>query len=384
MTTDAGTLPFRIFFMFAALDAIWGVAVWLAPPLGLDTSGFAPQGLAIFHRQELLFGTAPAVFAGVILTALPRWTRRTPVSPYLVFALAAIWLQGRFLHVSASPGAVLVAAFFTALLAFTVATRVVPARDRRNGKIIALLALLAAGIVFAGVQPMAADGEFGARLALAAVLGILMVLGGRIVPSVTAAYLREPASAFPPVWRKRIELGAGTATAFALGAWTVSPGLNETAAACALAAAAQAIRLLQWQGWRTTANPGVLVLHVGYGWIAAGFALAAAAPFLPELNLMDATAHTWTAGGIGLCSLGVMSSMARRYAGIAFQSPPLLSAAYACGLAAATARLLGVFLPDARLTWFNFSALAWIAAYAMFLLFFERTPLRKKPAPERT
>jgi uncharacterized protein involved in response to NO len=383
MNATADTLPFRFFFLFAALDAIWGVAVWLALPLGIGTSSFAPQGLAVFHRQELLFGTAPAVFVGVILTALPRWTRRPPVSPFTVFFFAVVWLQGRILHVSAPPDAALPAAFFTGFLTLTVASRVVAARDRRNAKIVILLALLTAGAATAGDQPAAAAGEFGTRLSLATILGILMVLGGRIVPSVTAAYLGEPANAFSPRWARRIELCAGTTATLALAAWTVSPNLEAAAVACAFAAAGQAVRLLQWLGWRVIANPGVLALHVGYGWIALGFAFAAANPFFPGPALMDAAVHAWTAGAIGLCSLGVMSSMARRYSGIAFQSPPLLSAAYACALAAAVSRLLWAFLADAGPVWSSFPALAWIAAYALFLFFLAQAPLRSKAAPER-
>ena len=381
MIATAGTQPFRLFFLLAALDAIAGVAVWLAPPLGIDAYGFAPAGLAVFHREELLSGAAPAVFAGVILTALPRWTRRPPISPFIVYALAAAWLAGRILHVFAPLFAAPAAAFFIGCLALAVASKVVPAKDRRNGKIIMLLALLAAGAVTAGTQPAAAAGEFGTRMSLAAILGVLMVLGGRIVPAVTGAYLGEPANAFPPAWKRRIELGAGASAALALAAWTVSPDLEATALACAFAAFGQALRLLQWQGWRVAAKPGLLVLHVGYGWIAAGFALAAAHPLFPGPALMDAAVHAWTVGAIGLCSLGVMSSMLRRYSGMAFQSPPMLSAAYACGLAAVAARLLGAFLADARPMWFYVSAAAWIAAYALFLLFFGRASLRTKPAP---
>jgi uncharacterized protein involved in response to NO len=382
MIANTGSQPFRVFFLLAALDAIAGVAVWLALPLGIDTYGFAPAGLAIFHREELLSGTAPAVFAGVILTALPRWTRRPPISPFIVYALAATWLAARATHAFAPLFAALVAALFICLLALAIASRVVPARDRRNVKVIMLLALLAAGTAIAGTQSAAAAGELGTRICLAAILGVLMVLGGRIVPAVTGAYLGEAANAFPPAWRTRIELAAGTSAAFALGAWAVSPDHEGTALACALAAFGQAVRLLQWRGWRVAAKPGLLILHVGYGWIAAGFAFAAAAPHFPGLALMDAAIHAWTAGAIGLCSLGVMSSMLRRYSGIAFQSPPLLSAAYACALAAVTARLLATFLADARPTWFNVSAAAWIAAYALFLLFFETAPLRTKSAPE--
>ena len=115
MNATTGTQPFRLFFFLAALDAIAGVAVWLAPPLGIDAYGFAPAGLAVFHREELLSGAAPAVFAGVILTALPRWTRRPPISPFIVYALAAVWLAGRVLHVFAPLFAAPAAAFFIGL-----------------------------------------------------------------------------------------------------------------------------------------------------------------------------------------------------------------------------------------------------------------------------
>ena len=381
MIANVGAQPFRLFFLLTALDAIAGVAVWLAPALGIDPSGFAPAGLAVFHRQELLYGAAPAMFAGVILTALPRWTGRPPLPAFAVYALAAVWLAGRVLHVLAPPVAAPAAALYIGLLTSAVASRVVPAKDRRNAKIVLLLALLTAGAVTAGDQPAAAAGEFGTRVSLAAILGILTVLGGRIVPAVTAAYLGKPANAFSSRWGKRIELGAGATAALALTAWVMSPNLEAAAVACAFAAAGQAVRLLQWQGWRATANPGVFVLHVGYAWLALGFAFAAANPFFPGLALMDTAVHTWTAGAIGLCGLGVMSSMARRYSGIAFQAPPLLSAAYACGLAAAVSRLLWAFLADAGPVWSNLPALAWIAAYALFLCFFVQTQPKGKAAP---
>ena len=143
MIATVGPQPFRLFFLLAALDAIAGVAVWLALPLGIDPSGFAPAGLAVFHRQELLYGAAPAMFAGVILTALPRWTRRPPIPAFAVYALAAVWLAGRVLHVLAPPVAAPAAALFIGLLTLAVASKVVPAKDRRNAKIVLLLALLA-------------------------------------------------------------------------------------------------------------------------------------------------------------------------------------------------------------------------------------------------
>jgi len=169
-----------------------------------------------------------------------------------------------------------------------------------------------------------------------------------------------------------------------LAAWTMSPSLDAAAAACAVAGLAQAVRLLQWKGWRAAANPGVFVLHLGDGWIAVGFALAAAHPLFPGLALTDAAVHAWSAGAMGLCSLGVMSSMVRRHGGIAFQSPPLLSAAYACALAAVLIRMLAILLAGAHPIWLIVPVLAWAAAYALFLLFLAQTPLRIKTPPDWT
>ncbi len=209
-----------------------------------------------------------------------------------------------------------------------------------------------------------------------------MVMGGRIVPSVTAAYLGRPAKALSPRWDRRIELGAGIAAVLALCAWVAAPALKITALACALAAAAHTVRLLQWRGWRTLRNSGVAVLHIGYAWIPAGFALAAAGPLDPVHAYGSAAIHAWTAGAIGLCALGVMSSTIRRYAGTAFRVPPLLSAACACGLAAALARLTAAFA-DAPALWLSFSALSWVAAYALFLAVFGRLLLPGRPAAHR-
>ncbi|MBN9282631.1 MAG: NnrS family protein, partial [Hyphomicrobium denitrificans] len=80
--------PFRIFFVFAALDAIAAIAPWLPRLLGYVASDVAGVPLAVWHRDELLLGMMPAVLAGFVLTALPRWTLCAPASARVVVALA--------------------------------------------------------------------------------------------------------------------------------------------------------------------------------------------------------------------------------------------------------------------------------------------------------
>ena len=60
----------------------------------------------------------------------------------------------------------------------------------------------------------------------------------------------------------------------------------------------QAARLMRWAGDRALAEPLVLVLHVGYAFVPAGFLLLGLSVWS---TLVPATAgiHAWTAGATG-------------------------------------------------------------------------------------
>ncbi len=373
--------PFRAFFFLAALDAIAGVGMWLVAAVGIVPQDWAGVPVGIWHRQELLFGMVPAGLAGFLLTALPRWTGRRPISPLALRGLIVLWLVGRGAHVAAPAAAGPIAALFIALLALIVAYQVIAARDRRDIKVGALLVLLLVGALTAGDQPFAAAGEYGSRASLAAILGFGITLGGRIVPTVTAAALSKPTETFSIrswIW---IELVAAVGAAIGLGAWVVAPALDATALACAVAAVGQAARLLQWRFWRTMTMPAVLVLHLGYGWIPVGFALVAVRLVNPDLFGTDALVHAWAVGVIGLLCLGVWASMIRRQTGAPFEFSAVVSAAYACAFIAALARLLAACPAGAPIMWLKLSAFAWIAAYVLFLMGFARKLLRSQSMP---
>ncbi|MBC7337978.1 MAG: NnrS family protein, partial [Clostridia bacterium] len=85
---------FRPFFLGAALMAIVAMALWiLALTSGLPVGG--SYGAAHWHAHEMLFGFAPAVVAGFLLTSVPNWTGRLPVSGRPLMALFGLWAAGR-------------------------------------------------------------------------------------------------------------------------------------------------------------------------------------------------------------------------------------------------------------------------------------------------
>lgn len=382
--STARVQPFRPFFLLAAIDAIAGVAIWFFAGLGIAPVELGGIPVALWHRQELFFGMIPAELAGVLLTALPRWTGRQAISSTTLRAFWALWLVGRAAHALVAAAAAPIAAIFIALLALNVAYNIIAVHDRRNIKIAVLLFLFSLGTLTAGTQPLEAASEYGSRLSLAAILGLVIVLGGRIVPSLTAAYVDASVELSSKSAKKWIEGIAAVTATIGLAAWVAAPTFEGTALTCTIAAIGQIARLVQWRIWRTLTTPAVLVLQIGYGWIPVGFVLAAVQAVQPGHAVESAAVHAWTVGAVASTCLGVMASMIRRQTGTAFKSSKLLSAAYVCALAAALVRLLAEHFTSAQVLWLGLAGLAWISAYALFLIVFGRVLLGGKAVPAPT
>src|SRR5690606_804618 len=85
---------FRPFFLGAAIWAVAVMALWIASLTGM--LGIAEDyGPTHWHAHEMLFGYSSAVLAGFLLTAVPNWTGRLPVSGWPLFFLFALWVAGR-------------------------------------------------------------------------------------------------------------------------------------------------------------------------------------------------------------------------------------------------------------------------------------------------
>lgn len=360
--------PFRPFFLLAALDAIAGGAVWTPPLLGLET-GWRFMTAGEWHRDALLFGTVPAMLAGFLLTALPRWTGRPAIPATVTWALVALWLCGRGASVLVSQAAGLaVASLFCLVLTLIVTGTVIAARDRRNVKVAMLLAAYCAGTVLTAASVQV---EPALRLVVASVVGLLVTIGGRVVPALTTAFAEHGGDA-PAIRRSfTVERVAAVAALCALSAWVAAPQATPTAFACALAAFAQAVRAAQWRGWRVRASP-VLALHAGYGWIVAGFALAAIHVVAPAQADRLAAIHVWMIGAMGTMGLAIMASMMRRHSNRAFARSAWATAAFASMTASCLSRLLACAIPGDPALWMTLSGAFWVAAFCLFLIAFGR------------
>jgi uncharacterized protein involved in response to NO len=364
--------PFRPFFLLAALDAIIGAAAWLPLSLVADVFGTAGPSAADWHRNLLLFAMVPAILSGFVLTALPRWTRR-PVPPHVAPVVIALSLVSRCFFLLLVPALGLaVAALQAGVLAAVTAGTVIASGDRRNLKIVLLLAVFAGSAAMTAFFPQA---DYALRSALASIVGLMLIIGGRVVPALTASYVEHIGDHVEIRRSAIIENAAAIAAMSALAGWVVAPQSGLTGFASIIAAGAHLLRLAQWRGWRAHAS-AVFALHIGYGWIVAGFALLACNVLAPASVTQAAFLHAWTVGGIGTMGLAIMASMIRRHGRRPFARSVLGTASFAAITLSALSRQLAELSPLEL--WMSLSAVFWLAAFGLFLAAFGRMLLVRR------
>ena len=88
------TQGFRPFFLAAGIWSTAALGLWI---LMFVTGAVLPSRFdpLSWHVHEMLFGFVMATIAGFLLTAIPNWTNRLPVSGGPLALLAGLWLLGR-------------------------------------------------------------------------------------------------------------------------------------------------------------------------------------------------------------------------------------------------------------------------------------------------
>src|SRR5262249_53918076 len=149
-----------------------------------------------------------------------------------------------------------------------------------NLKVLLPLAVLGgANTVFHLEAHASGHAAYGTRLAIAAVVMLIMLIGGRVIPSFTRNWLVRENPGRLPVAFAQFDGVALVFGAAALALWVVLPTAHPTGLALFAAGALHALRLGRWAGDRALRDRLVLVLHVGYIFIPLGFFLAGLTAF---------------------------------------------------------------------------------------------------------
>jgi uncharacterized protein involved in response to NO len=172
---------FRPFFLVAALWAAFNVLLWIPQYLGRLTLP-TRFGALDWHIHEMLYGYVAAAIAGFLLTAIPNWTTRLPVNGWPLAGLLSLWLVGRVaILLSEAIGgltAALVDASFLVALAIVAAREIIAGKNWRNLRVFIILVVLILGnIVFHAEVLLKGSADYGIRVAVAAVLLLISVIG---------------------------------------------------------------------------------------------------------------------------------------------------------------------------------------------------------------
>ena len=361
---------FRPFFLFASAWAAIAVPVWVASmSLGDGTVGSMDGRL--WHIHEMLFGYLAGVIAGFLLTAVPNWTGRLPVTGVKLAGLFALWVAGRaagFLPASMAIPAAVIDSAFLVVFAGLIWREVLAAKNRRNLPVCLLVsALAAANIAFhlRGAFPLFGPG--GERAAVAVVTGLIALIGGRVTPSFTQNWTQAHGIQKGPAAFNRLDAGVLAVTGVALGAWVAAPHALFAGGAMVVAGVANLIRLARWRGWLARREALVWILHAGYAWVGVGMILLGLAALAPDAVPFTAGIHALTTGAMGVETLAIMTRASRGHTGRPRVADRSTTAIYLLILSAAVVRVSAPFLAEWTIVLLATSALLWALAFSGFV-----------------
>lgn len=359
---------FRPFFLSAALFAGIAVPIWVM--MLSDGVGVAWHHVSRhWHIHEMVFGFLPCVIAGFLLTAMPNWTERPPVRGRPLLGLLLLWLAGRIaMAIPAFPplGAAIVDGAFLVVLAAMVWREIVAGKAWDRSPIGILISLYAFGNLLFHVRFLNdAATDTAERLALALLMLLLALIGGRITPSFTEDFLEEAQLAQRPVAFGPLD-GLGILLLVLGGiAWIIQPEVMWTGWLLMAAGAMHLVRMMRWYGWLAWREPLAVILHVGYAWLAMSMLIIGAAILGMGLHPEEAI-HALTAGAVGAMTLAVMTRASLGHTGRVKHAGPLTVMIYLLVNLGAVLRVFGPSLHGPGAMMLGLAALCWSGAYILF------------------
>jgi uncharacterized protein involved in response to NO len=375
---------FRPMFLAAGSWAVIALALWLAMFFGYVQLPTRFDPLA-WHIHEMLFGFVMAAVAGFLLTAIPNWTGRLPVRGLRLAALTGLWLLGRLAClISADLPAWLAVladlAFPIALLAVA-AREIIAGRNWRNLPMTAPLTLfiIADLLMHFELLGFAVPAGLGWRLAVGAPIVLISVIGGRIIPSFTHNWLFKRKSPRLPSPQDMLDTAAVALLAAALILWAFLPDHRMTGALLVAAALLNAVRLGRWAGTASWPEPLLFILHIGYGWVAAGTALLGLSIFNIGVPVASAI-HALTAGATAIMILAVMPRVTLGHTGRALTANRATVAVFVLINAAAIIRVCASWHTEFMTILLLVAGACWIAAFGLFELVYGPMLLTRRSA----
>lgn len=373
---------FRIFFLGASAYTILSIAFWLVFYVA-GGNIFVAMPLTVWHGHEMIFGFTMAVVAGFLLTAVMNWTGLPTLSGTPLLVLFLLWAAARVLaFMPASVPIWSMALCDTAFLIFlsvAVMRSIIAVKQWRQSAVFSkLILILLSGIVFYGAL-FHADLESerkSLRFAVYMIVSLIFTISRRILP-----FFVERGVGYPVTLRNSRILDL--ASLVLLIAFSVIDVFwNSPSIVTILCVLLVVVHMLRLAGWYTPGiwkKPLLWVLFVGYLFLILGFILKifAVAGHRPD----DAALHAWTAGGIGIFTLGMMARVSWGHTGRNIAEPSIrIGWMFVVIVLSAIIRVFFPLINEQHyIRWIGISQSLWMLAFGLYLSSYFKVLISSRP-----
>jgi len=364
-------LGFRPFYLLAAIFAVVAVPLWVLSFLGEAQTGNYLLGLT-WHSHEMIFGFAPAVIAGFLLTAVRNWTGQPTPTGAPLAALVLLWIIARVLmQTGPADAAAITDILFLPALGIAVAIPIWRSRNKRNYKVLAVLAVLTLANIGYHLASLNLIPSGFARVSMTAALDVIAILiaivGGRVIP----AFIGNAVKDSNPRAIRSVEVVSVGALVVVLIIGVLAPWMPVTDSVwfllLVIAAVGQLVRLLLWQPLRALGNPLLWMLPTAYAWLPISLALRALE--LQSIVPSGSAVHAFTVGAITSLMIAMMTRSALGHSGRPLAAGPAEIAVFVLLQLSAIVRVLAApVIPGAYREAMIVAGVLWTLAFVVFLL----------------
>lgn len=310
LTHPLWSAPFRPFFLLAACFALFNPLLWTLEFFGHIELQTAFSSTLNWHIHEMLFGFSWAVLTGFLFTAGAMWTGKKMIRGEFLLFLVSFWVMGRCCSFFSSGGVIVTNICFATFVLGALWNLLSGNRNRYI--LFPYLCLLAAGQVCFLLGDFWDHGELsqlGKYLGMAALLGIIIIMSGRLVP-----FFSQNRFGLEIKKESSLQLFFCLLPLFVL----VIESFYFFPTVCMVlylfGALIHFFRLIQWKASpRIFSDFMIGILHIGQFCIATFFLLKGISFF----GFIDSASihHVFTIGVLGIFCLGMMTRVSKGHTG---------------------------------------------------------------------
>lgn len=373
-------LGFRPFFLGSILYSIIVMLIWFGIIAFDLTLPMTSLSIYQWHAHEMIYGYALAVIAGFLLTAVKNWTGIQTAHGLPLAVIFCLWLIARLLFLFGTQFINIAAIFdmlFIVAVIIAAASPVIQAKNWKQLGILSKLVLLGIfnSLFYLGYAGILEQGlSWGIYGGLYLVIGLILTLGGRVIPFFTERGVGYEVKLYNPKWITI--LGLLLFLVFFISELFLH-NENITGIASVGLFIIYSIRLVGWYTAGIWKKPLLWSLHISMLFINVGFLLFALSIYAGISKFI--AIHAFAYGGIGMVTVAMMARVALGHTGRNINEPPK-PVKYILFLLLAGAIIRTLFLiilPEFYLVWIISSQLLWIFAFFLFAISY--TPIFIRP-----